>query len=65
MSGNSQMPVLSKRLGLMVDILDKVMEFTIEEVEAINRYCADYHEVYKRKGKKTIVTEITMELMED
>ncbi len=54
-------PTLDGRTALMADIIHILRELEIEELEAIEHYCHNYHRAYEKSGKKHIITEITIE----
>lgn len=54
--------VLNARSIAIQEILDMLKEYEDDEVFAIERYCANYHELYGRANGKIIITEITLEI---
>ncbi len=58
-------PILIDRKILIAAIIDTFKELEVEELEAIECYCHNYHHVYQKAGKNYIVTEITIEPMKE
>ena len=53
-------PILNAHSIAITDILDMLNDYDMEELEAIEKYCHNYHSAYEMKPK-SIVTEITVE----
>ena len=56
-------PPLTERTAIISDIMDAFRDLEVEELEAIEKYCHNYHHLYQKRGKKYIITEITLEPM--
>ena len=54
-------PTMTGRTVLIADIIDTFRGLEVEELEAIEKYCHNYHRLYQKSGKKHIITEITIE----
>ncbi len=55
----------TKRAVLIGNIMIALSKFEIEELEAIERYCSNYHQAYQKPGKNHIITEITIDPMKE
>ncbi len=51
-------PTLNDRTVLIADIIDFFAELEVEELEAVEKYCHNYHHAYQNLPKKHIITEI-------
>lgn len=65
MNRSPMAPILNKRSVLIADILGAFRDLEIEELEAIERYVENYHEAYQKLGDNHIITEISIEPIED
>ena len=61
MSQENNAPQPPKRTVLIGCIVLAISQFTDDELEAIERYCHNYHHFYQKPGKKYIITDITVE----
>ncbi len=58
-------PTLNDRTVLIADIIDGFAELEVEELEAIEKYCHNYHRAYQESDKSCITTEITVSREEE
>lgn len=63
MNQEQNVPEPSRETVLRCNIMIAIHNFKLEELEAIERYCSNYHHAYQKPGKKYIITEITIEPM--
>lgn len=55
--------VVLERTAVIVDMFADFADFELEELKAVHRYCANYHQAYQKRGDNHIVTEISIEPM--